>query len=246
MDPNPSPNQADKHSPPREADDLSPLGESDELHSPAKTDEVSHEPDQTTLGNWLEGFLRQPSPPGPPSAAGPLSRNAQSGRRSSSPPVPLSSSAVTEPRDLADAVSDAWPLTPSYPLPVTRGPSPDSSPRHRRSPLNRIRRKIRRLLRNRLTQADLARILATAFLLLAGTVLIVATALRYVTLVSPRGGARAPWQIPLLLVANALVWIVGLAVPSLVMIKLIEDLPWFRVALYFSVIWFLVGLALFM
>jgi hypothetical protein len=244
MDPDPSPNKADKHSPPREADDLSLSGQIDDLPSPSETDEPSHEPDQTTLGNWLEGFLQQPSPPGPPSAAGPLPPDARSDR-DSSPPLPLSSAAATEPRDLADAIADAWPLTPSYPLPVTRSPLPDSSPRPNRSPLRRIRHKVRRLLRNRLNEADLARILATAVLLFVGTVLIVATALRYVTHISPTGAARAPLQIPLLLAANALIWIVGLAVPSLVMIKLIEDLPWFRVALYFSIIWFLVGLALF-
>jgi hypothetical protein len=242
MDPNASQNQADKPSSPREANDLSRLGESDNLPCQAKTDELSREPDQTALGNWLEGFLQQSSPP---SAAGPLPSGTVSDRNSS-PPLPLSSSAAAEPHDLADSIADAWPLTPPYPLPITRDPLPDSTPRTSRSPLSRIRRKVRRRLRNRLTEADLARILATAILLVAGTALIIATALRYVTHISPTGAARAPWQIPLLLAANALIWIVGLAVPSLVMIKLIEDLPWFRVALYFSVIWFLAGLALFL
>jgi hypothetical protein len=246
MDPNSPPNQADKPSPPREPDDLSPSSESNEHPSPSKTDELAGEPDQTTLGNWLEGFLQQSPPPSPPSATGPIPPDPPSARCSPSPPPSVSSSPVTAPLDLADAIADAWPLTHRDPLPVTRVPLPDSLPKPSRSPLNRIRRKVRRLLRNRLTEADLARILATALLLLTGTALIVATALRYVTYVSPTGAARAPWQIPLLLAANALIWIVGLAVPSLIMIKLIEDLPWHRVALYFSVIWFLAGLALFM
>lgn len=243
MDVNAPLNQADRRSPPREAAGPSPSAKREELAPAHRIGEILREPDETTLGPWLQGFFLQSPPPDALS----LSPGGHADPRGSPVPLrPTLSADTTLAFDLADAIDDAWPRPADRRFDITRAEQDDHPPESDHPAVPPLSRRIRRLLRNRVHAADLACIIAMVVLLLAGAGLILATVLRYVTHISPSGTARAPWQVPLLLAANALIWIVGLSVPSLVMIKLIADLPWFRVGFYFSIIWFLAGLALFL
>lgn len=90
-------------------------------------------------------------------------------------------------------------------------------------------------LRYRFSPADLRMILCTIFLLLAGAILAVVAGARYMVTISFVSSTSAPITLGI----KTLAWVAGTAAPSLVLLKYTRDIPWFRVAFYYSLIWFL-------
>lgn len=100
-------------------------------------------------------------------------------------------------------------------------------------------RKPEYFLRYRLAPEDIRRILWTIILMTAGCVLIVAANFAYVVTIGNLAGVQV------VIGLYGMSWIVGLSIPSLIIIKFALDIHWAHIAFYFSLIWFGTGALLF-
>jgi len=104
----------------------------------------------------------------------------------------------------------------------------------RRAYTLRMLREPEYFLRYRLGPEDIRRGLWTLVLLIAGIVLIgIAFVTSGAATAAPGSRRMAQFFVGL----YAMYWMVGLSIPSLILIKFLLDLPWIRVAFPFSVIW---------
>ncbi len=90
-------------------------------------------------------------------------------------------------------------------------------------------------LRYRFSPQDMRVMILTVLMLVTGLIVAVAAGAKHTITLSMRSSVSAQTTLGL----RTLAYVSGLVLPCLVLMKYTRDIAWFRVAFYFSIIWFL-------
>jgi hypothetical protein len=95
-------------------------------------------------------------------------------------------------------------------------------------------------LRYRFSPRDIRTIMLTVVMLAVGTILAVVAGAQYLVSVSVVSTISAP----ITLGVKTLIAVDAAAVPFLIILKFLAEIPWFRIAFFYSLIWFLTAVAI--